>query len=79
MVAYTADLSGSILPARFGPWKMLRALDMSYGELERPVVDTGACLRDIESVGYHLTERGIRIYADQLEGRITATVRRNSP
>ena len=79
VVAYTGDLSGATLPERFGPWKMVRALVMSEGEIERPAVDTGACLRDIASVGYHLTERGIRIYADQLEVRITAPVRRNSP
>lgn len=79
VVAYASDLLGEILPERFGPWKMVRALIMSDGELERPAVDTGACLSDIASVGYHLTERGVRITADQPEVRATAPVRRNSP
>ncbi|RYD73401.1 MAG: hypothetical protein EOP84_21615 [Verrucomicrobiaceae bacterium] len=78
VVAYTPDLSGSNLPERFAPWKMIRALVMEHGEIERPVVDTEACLLDIESIGYHLTERGLRITADQPEVRVTAPVRRTS-
>jgi hypothetical protein len=78
VVAYTPDLSGANLPERFGPWMMVRALVMTAGELERPAVDTDACLADIERVGYHLTEREIRITADQPEVRVTAPVRRTS-
>ncbi|WP_108461371.1 hypothetical protein [Devosia naphthalenivorans] len=78
VVAYTSDLSGSNLPERFAPWKMIRALVMSDGELDRPAVDTTACLTDIASIGYHLTKRGLRITADQADVRVTAPVRRTS-
>ena len=78
VIGYSADLSGSNLPERFGPWAMIRALNMVPGETQRPSVDTDACLRDIELVGYHLTERGQRITVDQEEVRATAPVRRTS-
>jgi hypothetical protein len=76
--AYTPDLSGSNLPERFGPWEMKRALVMTAGEIERPGVDTDACLGDIERIGYHLTERGLRVTVDQPDVRITSPVRRTS-
>ena len=78
VVAYTPDLSGSNLPERFSPWKLIRALVMDSGEIERPAVVTEACLADIQSAGYHLTERGLRITVDQPEVRVTAPVRRTS-
>jgi hypothetical protein len=78
VVAYSPDLSGANLPERFGPWVMVRALVMDPGELERPAVDTEACLADITQIGYHLTERGLRVTADQTEVRVTAPVRRTS-
>lgn len=78
IIGYSADLSGANLPERFGPWSMTRALDMVVGETRRPSVDTNACLHDIETIGYHLTERGQRITADQDLVRTTAPVRRTS-
>lgn len=79
VVGYTHELSGAVLPKRFGPWTMTHALVMLVGETERPSVDTEACLADIDQVGFHLTERGLRITADQPDVRVSAPVRRNSP
>lgn len=79
VVGYTPDLAGADLPERFGPWTMLRALVMTHGETERPAVDTGTCLADIDQFGFHLTERGRRVTSDQPDVRVTAPVRRNSP
>jgi hypothetical protein len=78
IIGYSPDLSGANLPERFGPWSMTRALDMVAGETQRPSVDTEACLRDIETIGYHLTDRGQRITADQDLVPTTAPVRRTS-
>ena len=78
VIAYSTDLSGANLPDRFGPWAMIRALDMVAGETKRPSVDTDACLSDLELIGYHLTERGQRITVDQDSVRTTAPVRRSS-
>lgn len=78
VVGYTVGLSGANLPERFGPWAMKQALEMSAGETERPSVNTAVCLTDIDRVGYHLTERGMPITAEQSEVRVNAPVRRTS-
>ena len=78
IIGYSADLSGANLPERFGPWAMVRALNMVADETQRPSVDTAACLADLERVGYHLTERGQQITVDQEAVRTTAPVRRTS-
>jgi hypothetical protein len=63
---FTAQPGGQNLPAQYGPWTPFKALDMHPDEPQAGV-DVNACLADIETHGFHLTDAHRRI-TDQVTG-----------
>ncbi len=57
---FTNDEAGANLPSRYAPWTHFKTLEMTRGDAT-PGVNTGECLDDIETHGYHLTNAHVRI------------------
>lgn len=56
----TANVGGENLPAQYGPWTAFKSLDM-YADEPQGGVDVNACLADIDTHGFHLTDAHVRI------------------
>ena len=61
MFGFTEDASGANLPSQFAPWSAFKSVELSREGEQRPGVDTGACLDDIERHGFHITDAHARI------------------
>ena len=57
---FTADATGSNLPAQLGPWNSFKAIELTRGE-PTPGVNAQECLDDIEKYGFHITDAHVRI------------------
>ena len=52
---FCADAGGKNLPAQYGPWTAFKSLQMHPDEPQGGV-DVNACLADIGTHGFHLTD-----------------------
>lgn len=55
IMGFTADVNGNNLPSAQGPWELTNRLNMLRFDDPRPLVDTHACLEDLEMHGFHIT------------------------
>lgn len=57
---FTTSPDGENLPAQYGPWTAFKTIGMHRDEPQAGV-DVNACLEDIETHGFHLTDAHVRI------------------
>ena len=64
---FTAQVDGGNLPTAYAPWTAFKTIELHPDE-PHAGVDPNACLADIESYGFHLTDAHVRIAPDSLAG-----------
>ena len=57
---FTRDNQGTHLPQQYGPWTTFKTIELYHDEPYRGV-DVTACLDDINTHGFHLTDAHERI------------------
>lgn len=60
LFGFTAARDGGNLPARLGPWRYFKTVEMRRGG-PLPGVDVDDCLADLAAHGLHVTDAHVRI------------------